>query len=264
MKQSATLKRILSMKRIEVARAKKATPQGGVVETLASAPPTRAFREAILRRRPYEIHIIGEIKKASPSRGVIRARVDVAETAREFERAGVSALSVLTDEKFFQGSLENLRLAKSASALPVMRKDFIVDEYQLYQARLSGADAVLLIVRLLPQRKLNAFVALARNLSLGALVEVHTAAELKRALDAGADMIGVNTRDLSTFKTDFAVAVELRPKIPPGRAAICESGIDSVRQIDVLRSLRYDAVLIGEALMRSRRPAQLVHELLHT
>ncbi|MEK7476777.1 MAG: indole-3-glycerol phosphate synthase TrpC [Candidatus Coatesbacteria bacterium] len=264
MKQSSMLKRILSVKRGEVARAKKGMPQGGVVEALASAPPTRAFREAILRRRPYEIHIIGEIKKASPSKGVFRAKVDIAGTAREFEDAGVSALSVLTDEKFFQGSLENLRLVKGASSLPVLRKDFIVDEYQLYQSRLSGADAVLLIVRLLPQRKLKEFVTLARNLSLGALVEVHTSAELKRALDAGADMIGVNTRDLSTFKTDFAVAKELRPRIPPDRAAVCASGIDSPRQIEVLRTLRYDAVLIGEALMRTRKPAQFVHELLHT
>jgi indole-3-glycerol phosphate synthase len=139
-----------------------------------------------------------------------------------------------------------------------------VDEYQVYESRQAGADAILLIVRLLPQRKLKEFVTLARNLSLGALVEVHTAAELKRALDAGADTIGVNTRDLSTFKTDFSLAAELRPRIPPDRAAVCESGIDSVRQIEVLRQLRYDAVLIGEALMRTRHPAQFVQELLHT
>jgi indole-3-glycerol phosphate synthase len=264
MKQSSMLKRILAVKRTEVSRARKATALPVIVEKLASAPPTRAFREAILRRRPYEIHIIGEIKKASPSKGVIRPKLDVPDTARDLEKAGVSALSVLTDEKFFQGSMDNLRLAKSACGLPVLRKDFIVDEYQVYESRQAGADAILLIVRLLPQRKLKEFVTLARNLSLGALVEVHTAAELKRALDAGADTIGVNTRDLSTFKTDFSLAAELRPRIPPDRAAVCESGIDSVRQIEVLRQLRYDAVLIGEALMRTRHPAQFVQELLHT
>lgn len=264
MKQSSLVKKILAAKRSEVHRARKAAPQIALVEKLASAPPTRAFREAVMRRRPYQIHIIGELKKASPSKGVMRPKFDVPELARELEQAGVSALSVLTDRDFFQGSMENMRLAKQACGLPVMRKDFIVDEYQLYESRLAGADAVLLIVRLLPQRKLRQFVTLARNLSLGALVEVHTAAELKRALDAGAEVIGVNTRDLSSFKVDFGVAAELRPRIPPDRVAVCESGVGNTRQIEALRQLRYDAVLIGEALMRSRHPGALVQELLHT
>jgi len=148
--------------------------------------------------------------------------------------------------------------------LPALRKDFIVDEYQLYESRVIGADAVLLIVRLFPQKKLKEFITLARNLSMTPLVEVHTPAELKRALKAGADTIGVNTRDLGTSKVDFKVAEELRPQIPAGRVAVCESGVDSVDQIHILRELRFDAVLIGEALMRSRQPLKLIHALLYT
>lgn len=264
MKQSALLKRILAAKRAETSATRKVTPLATLKDLLAKAPPVRNFRDAILRRRPYEIHIIGELKKASPTKGVLRAKLDVPALAKEFEQAGVSALSVLTDQKFFQGSIENLKLAKGACELPVLRKDFVVDELQLYESRLVGADAVLLIVQLLAQQKLKEFMVLARNLSLTALVEVHTATELKRALDAGADTIGVNTRDLATFKTDFQVASDLRSKIPAGVAAVCESGVDSAKHIETLRDLRYDAVLIGEALMRARSPRALIHELLHS
>ncbi len=264
MKQSALLKRILAAKRSETAAVRKVTPLATLKDMLAKAPPVRNFRDAILRRRPYEIHLIGELKKASPSKGVLRPKLDVPALAKEFELAGASALSVLTDQKFFQGSIENLKLAKGACELPVLRKDFVVDELQLYESRLIGADAILLIVRLLAQQKLKEFLATARNLSLTAIVEVHAAAELKRALDAGADTIGVNTRDLGTFKTDFAVAAELRPKIPAGVAAVCESGVDSAKHIETLRELRYDAVLIGEALMRARSPRALIHELLYS
>lgn len=263
MKQSSLLKRILSAKRTETHRARKAVSQQILMERLAGAPPVRPFRESIIRRRAYQIHLIAELKKASPLKGVLRAKFDPAALAKEFEASGASALSVLTDTRFFQGSVENLQQARSACGLPVLRKDFLVDEYQIYESRLMGADAILLIVRLLPQAKLKEMLSLAKNLSLAAITETHTAVEVKRALDAGADIIGVNTRDLDTFKTRFETAAEVRPKIPAGVISICESGVESPRQIETLRDLRYDAVLIGEALMRARQPRALIQELLH-
>lgn len=264
MKQSALLKRMLAAKRGETARAARALPLAQLKEILAKAPPTRNFRESITRTRAYEIHLIAEMKKASPVKGVLRPKMDVSALGREFEAAGASAMSVLTDSAFFQGSKESPRIAKQASSLPVLWKDFIVDEYQVYEARLHGADAILLITRLLAQKKLKYFISLARNLSLDALVEVHTAAEVKRAVDAGAEIIGINNRDLDSFKVDFARARELRPRVPPGRITVCESGVDSSEQIHALRELKFDAVLVGESLMRSRNPANLIHELLHT
>ncbi len=258
------LKRILATKRREVAEAKKRTPMQAMKEQLAKAPPTRDFRRAVKRTSAYEINLIAELKKASPVKGVLRSRFDPAALASEFEKAGASALSVLTDLKYFQGIMENITYAKASCGLPVLRKDFIVDEYQLYQSRLAGADAVLLIAMLLPQRKLKEFVRVASHLSLAPVVEVHTSAGLKRALDAGAEMIGINTRDLTRFKTDFEVAAELRPRIPPDRIVICESGIDSPRQIEKLRELKFDAVLIGESLMRSRTPHAFIHELFYS
>jgi len=264
MSHSALLKRILATKRAEVAAAKKAAPLQSLVEQLTKAPPTRGFRDAIVRRKAYELHLIGELKKASPVKGVIRAKFDVPALAKEVEAAGAVALSVLTDAKYFQGALANLMLAKQGCGLPVMRKDFIVDEYQLFESRMAGADAVLLIGRLLPGPKLKKFIQTARNLGLAQLVEVHSAAELRRAVDAGAELVGINTRDLDTFKTDFNLAAELRPRIPPGVEAVCESGVDSPRQIEQLRLLRFSAVLIGEALMRARHAAPFVHEMFNT
>lgn len=261
MKQSALLRRILAAKRSGVAEARKRVPLQQLKEQLVKAPPTRNFRVAITRRGAYDLRLIAELKKASPLKGVLRPKFDPAQLARDFEAAGAAALSVLTDVKYFQGAMENIPLVKGACSLPVLRKDFIIDEYQLYETRLGGADAVLLITQLMAQKKLKECIQTAKNLSLTPLVEVHTAAELKRALDAGAEIIGINTRDLTKFKVDFEVAGALRPRVPPDRLVVCESGIDSPRQIDRLRELKFDAVLIGESLMRSRNPHGLIHEL---
>jgi len=264
MKQSSMLKKILAYKRHEVQLAKKAMPLDAMKEALAKSPPTRVYAETIRRRRPYQIHLIAEIKKASPSAGVIRPKMDVTALAGDLEAAGASALSVLTETRYFQGSPDNLMLAKKGCGLPVLRKDFIVDEYQVYESRLIGADAMLIIVRLLNQKALKTFVTLARNLSITPVVEVHSVPEVRRALDAGAEVIAVNTRDLGSFHVNFELAGEVRPKIPDGVVTICASGVSTTRQIDALRTLKFDAVLIGEALMRSRDPRALVHELLHT
>ncbi len=261
MKQSALLRRILSTKRSAVSEAKKQVPLQQLKERLVKAPPTRNFKVAITRRGAYDLRLIAELKKASPVKGVLRPKFEPALLAREFEAAGAAALSVLTDSKFFQGSMEYVAQAKASCSLPVLRKDFIIDEYQLYETRLAGADAVLIITQLMAQKKLRECIQTAMNLSLTPLVEVHTAAELKRAIDAGAEIIGINTRDLIKFKVDFEVAGALRPKVPADRLVVCESGVESSRQIDRLRELKFDAVLIGESLMRSRNPHGLIHEL---
>lgn len=263
MKQSALLKRILAAKRSEISRSKKVKSLQALREDLARAPACRNFLEAIRRKRAYEINLIAELKRSSPSRGVMRPKMEVESLARDFERAGATALSVLTDEKFFGGSLADIQRAKRACSLPVLRKDFIVDEYQLHETRLAGADAVLLIVRLHTQKKLEALIAIARNLSLVTVVEVHTATELKRALDTDTPVIGINTRDLATLKIENGLAAELRGKIPPGKIVICESGISGKERVDELRELRFDAMLVGEALMRSRNPVGLIHEMLY-
>lgn len=263
MKGAGALARIVALKRKEAKVLRKAYDPETFLGLLGQTAPTRSFKEAIIRRQAHQIHLIGELKKASPSKGVIRPKFEPGPLAAELESAGVSALSVLTDAKFFQGSHENLKAAKAASSLPVLRKDFLLDENQIRESRLIGADAVLLIARLLPGVKLKAMVTTARQLSMAALVEVHTASEVKRALDAGAEIIGVNNRDLSNFKVRFETAAELRSKIPAGVIAVCESGVETARQVEALRDLRYDAVLIGETIMRARRPGHEVRELLH-
>jgi len=208
------------------------------------------------------IAVIAELKKASPSKGLIRADFPPAELARELELAGAAALSVLTDEEFFQGSLKNLREASAAVKIPCLRKDFIVDEFQLLEARANSADAVLLIVAVLTQRELGALATAARARGLDVLCEVHDRDELQRALDAGCDVIGVNARDLQTFKVDLETAVALAEKVPAGVVRVAESGIRSSEDVARLRAAGYDAFLVGESLMRAARPGEALRELL--
>ncbi len=207
------------------------------------------------------IAVIAELKKASPSKGLIRAEFRPAELARELEAAGAAALSVLTDAEFFQGSLENLRRASAAVAIPCLRKDFIVDEFQLVEARAHCADAVLLIVAALSSAELSALASGARAHGLDVLCEVHDGEELQRALDVGCDLIGVNTRDLRTFKVDLETAFALAQKFPAGVVRVAESGIHSASDLERLRAAGYDAFLVGESLMRAERPGEALREL---
>jgi indole-3-glycerol phosphate synthase len=202
------------------------------------------------------------LKKASPSKGLIRESFFPAELARELEHAGAAALSVLTDEEFFQGSLKNLREASGAVAIPCLRKDFILDEFQLLEARASCADAVLLIVAALTSEELSALAAGARRRGLDVLCEVHDGDELQRALDAGCDLIGVNTRDLRTFKVDLETAVALAGKFPADVVRVAESGIHSADDVARLRAAGYDAFLVGESLMRAASPGAALRELI--
>jgi indole-3-glycerol phosphate synthase len=206
--------------------------------------------------------VIAELKRASPSRGLIRPDFDPGSLAKELEGAGAAALSILTDTEFFQGSLENLRCASAITKLPCLRKDFIVDEFQLLEARASGADAVLLIVAALPQAELKMLATRAAEYNLDVLCEVHDEGELHRALDAGCTLIGVNNRDLRTFKVDLETAFRLADLIPKNALSVAESGIRSGADVARLRAVGYQAFLIGESLMKAKSPGGALRALL--
>ncbi len=244
------LEEILISKRKEIARRIEALPLEEVKLRLAQAPGVQDFKEAI--SRPGRINLIAEIKKASPSAGVIRADFRPAEIASAYEAAEASAISVLTDEKFFQGSLAHLKEAKDAVSLPVLAKDFFLDEYQIYQARMFGADAFLVIARALSQEKIKAFLKTGQALEMAALVEVHDEEDLAKALASGAEIIGINNRDLATFKVNLEVTLRLRPLIPQDKIVVSESGIKSRADVETLAQAGVNAVLIGEALLREK------------
>ncbi len=222
--------------------------------------PRRGFRSALERNAPA---IIAEIKKASPSRGVIAEHCDPADLARRYESAGAAALSVLTDVQFFQGSIEDLKRAREASRLPILRKDFTLGVYHLWQAAAHGADAVLLIASILPPADLRALLELAGDLDLDALVEVHDRPELERALEAGAGLVGVNNRNLHTFEVSLETSLQLAELIPPNVLAVSESGIRTREDIARLSAAGYRAFLVGESLMRSADPGAALAGILN-
>jgi len=229
-----------------------------LVERAAAVAPTRGFARALTGD---SLAVISEIKRRSPSKGDLFLDLDPAALARTYEVGGASCLSVLTDEAFFGGSVADLRAARAACSLPVLRKDFTVDARDVADARLMGADAVLLIVAALTDVELRSFHALAVELGLDALVEVHDGAELDRAAAAGATLIGVNQRDLTTFTVDRELAAKLRPSMPEGAITVAESGVRDGTDAAALRAAGYDAVLVGESLVTSADPASAVREL---
>src|SRR5579871_2292230 len=240
-------------------RAEQHVPRGFRRALENSHPPAQnAGRVA----QPGQISVIAELKKASPSKGLIRGDFHPADLARELEIAGAAALSVLTDEEFFQGSLGNLVAASDAVTIPCLRKDFILDEFQLVEARANCADAVLLIVAALSAEELSSLAAAARRRGLDVLCEVHDGSELQIALDAGCDLIGVNTRDLRTFKVDLETAFALAARFPANVARVAESGIHSASDIARLQGAGYHAFLVGESLMRAERPGEALRGLL--
>lgn len=234
------------------------------LEKAATAHRTRGFRVALeLRSRSNNgAAVIAELKKASPSRGIIRELLAVGELAKELEQAGAAALSILTEPEFFQGSLANLAAASRVTRLPCLRKDFIVDPFQILEARAHGADAVLLIVAALSQPEMQDLYRAARELELDALCEVHGEAELDRALAAGCNLIGVNSRDLRTFKVDRDNLLRLAPKLPKNVLAVAESGIGSAAEMRELAGAGYGAFLIGESLMRAESPGAALRGLI--
>lgn len=232
------------------------------LERCAESHVPRGFRRGLERASKSGVAIIAELKKGSPSRGLIRREFDPKQLACELQDAGAAALSVLTDEEFFYGSLNNLRIASETTQLPCLRKDFIVDEFQVLEARANCADALLLIVAALEKQELHVLAKRARELSLDVLCEVHDEEELGRALDAQCDLIGVNSRDLRTFNVDLTTALRLVDSIPPGVVAVAESGIETGADISRLRSAGYDAFLIGETLMRAPSPGEALKGLI--
>jgi len=246
---SSILDRIVASKRGEVAAARARTPPAELERRAALAPPPRDFRAA-LERAP-DVAVIAEVKRASPSAGVLRADFDPVAIARIYEEHGAAAISVLTDEPFFQGHLSHLTAIRAAVAPPVLRKDFILDRYQILEARAAGADAVLLIAECLEGDQIRSLLRAAREFGMEALVELYDAENLPRVLDSGATLIGVNNRDLHSFATRLEHTLELAPRIPADRCLVSESGIR--RQPDVLRlqAAGVRAVLVGETLMRA-------------
>lgn len=256
------LDKILETKRKEVAAARVRTPVGELDQQVRMSRTPRDFAGA-LRRRPGDPlpNVIAELKKASPSKGLIRADFAVAPLARELAEAGAAALSVLTDERYFQGSLENLRLAGKAVSIPILRKDFIIDEYQVLEARANGADAILLIAAALDQARFQDLLQAALSLGLSVLAEVHDEAELDRVLATGAPVVGVNSRDLKTFAVDLATNARILGRIPTGRMRVAESGVNSRQDIEMLSAAGADAFLVGEFLMRHERPGRALQAL---
>jgi indole-3-glycerol phosphate synthase len=256
---------ILATTRTTVAQAKNHVPVADL-ERRALGHKPRGWAAALRRRAASGPAVIAEIKKASPSKGLIRADFDVAWLASRYAAGGAAALSVLTDEPYFQGGLRNLELASEAVALPCLRKDFMVDEYQIVEARAHGADAILLIAVALNSVDLSRFARTAHDLSLDVLVEVHAVCELDRVLDTlgekGADAIGVNNRDLNTFDVRMDTSLELIDRVPRSVLRVAESGISTLDHIARLRVAGYDAFLIGESLMRQPDPGDALAALL--
>jgi indole-3-glycerol phosphate synthase len=232
------------------------------LEKAAEAHVPRGFRHS-LRQHPG-IAVIAELKKASPSKGLIRANFDVETLAQVLEAAGAAALSVLTDEEFFRGSLANLQRASAVTKLPCLRKDFMVDEFQVLEARATRADAILLIIAALSQQELTSLACSAADQGLDVLCEIHDEDELKRALDAGCDLIGVNSRNLKTFEVDLATAFRLVERMPTNVVTVAESGIHSGHDIAKLKAAGYQAFLIGESLMRAKSPGDALRSLTET
>lgn len=262
---TSRLDTILAATRRTVAASKSHTPLSELERRAALHRP-RGWAAALRRRAAKGPAIIAEIKRASPSKGLIRAEFDVEWLARRYKAGGAAALSVLTDEPWFQGSLRNLELASDSTPLPCLRKDFMVDEYQIVEARAHRADAILLIAAALTNLELRRFAQVAGGFSLDVLVEVHTAEELDRVLDAlgpaGAEAIGVNNRDLRTFEVTQETSLALVGRMPAGPVRITESGISTAQDIARLRSAGFDAFLIGESLMRRPDPGAALSELL--
>ena len=259
------LDKIVRAKESEIERIKRITPIKEMKRLISNLPPTKDFKAAISqakRKREFQIKVIAEIKKASPSRGIIREDFDPVKIAKIYEKNGAAAISVLTEEKFFLGKLEYLKAVRDVTKLPLLCKDFFIDFYQIYQARLFGADAILLITALLESQKLEELIDLANSLSLAPVVEVHTVKELKRALKARPEIIGINNRDLKTFKTDIRTTFRLLPHIRPNTMVISESGFYNRNDLTDFVGTRVNAFLIGDALMREKDIAKKLRELL--
>lgn len=250
------LERIVAAKRAEIAAARKRVSQRDLEKV--AAPPSRDFVGALRARRPA---VIAEIKRASPSKGLLRAEFDPAAIARGYEKGGAACISVLTDREFFQGAPEHLEAARAACALPVLRKDFLIDPYQVFEARALGADCVLLIAACLDDAQMRELESLAHEAGMAVLVEVHDALELGRALKLKTPLIGINNRDLRSFVTRLEITLELLPRVPQDRIVVTESGILSSADVSRMRAAGVHTFLVGEAFMRASDPGAALRTL---
>lgn len=250
---------IVQVKKLELRKNKEIRKFVELKAKARAAAPLKPFE----LRKKDAVSIIAEVKRASPTKGVFKADLDPAELAIQYRDGGASAISVLTDEQFFKGSVDDLRAARDAAGIPILRKDFVIDEYQLYEARVMLADCALLIVRILDKAQLRDYLALAREeLKIATLTEVHNEKELDAALDADAPVIGINNRDLDTFKVTLETTARLRPIIPAGKVVVSESGISTRDDMVLLRNMKVDAALIGEELVKAADPTAKIKELL--
>ena len=254
------LTRIIEAKQKRLPLAKMRVPEPIVKRMAETAKPVPSFHEAL--QRTDRVRIIAEVKKASPSKGVLKADLDPAKQAAAYAQAGACAISVVTEEDFFQGDLGWISKIADASRLPVLRKDFVFEPFQVYETRAAGASAILFIVAMLQPAELKDLISLARQLKLDALVEVHDEVELDEALEAGASIVGVNNRDLKTFHVDLQTSVRLANRIPDDRLFIVESGIHNRADVELLLGSGADAFLIGEHLLTSADPADAIRGLL--
>jgi indole-3-glycerol phosphate synthase len=258
------LQKILATKRAEIAEAAAAVPLAEIQARAAATDAPRDFEGALRAKiRAGKPAVIAEVKKASPSKGVIRADFDPQAIAKSYASAGAACLSVLTDRQYFQGAPEYLEAARSVCTLPVLRKDFMIDPYQVYEARALGADCILLIVAALDPAAMRELEAHARGLGMAVLVEIHDAAELDAALTLKTPLLGINNRNLRTFETRLDATLDLMPAVPPDRLVVTESGILAPADVTLMRSRGVQAFLVGEAFMRAKDPGSALSELFH-
>jgi indole-3-glycerol phosphate synthase len=259
------LKRIVARKAEEVAERKRQRPLAALAESIAQAGPTRGFADALAKQvAAGQAAVIAEIKRASPSKGLLREDFRPADIAASYMRAGAACLSVLTDRDFFQGDDEHLVAARAACGLPVIRKDFVIDAYQIHEARAIGADCILLIAACLDDAQLADFTATAHALGLDVLPEVHDAAELERALAVPVRLIGINNRNLRTFEVSLDTTLDLRARVPDDRLLVTESGIHTRADVGLMRGHGVHAFLVGESFMRATDPGAKLADLFST
>lgn len=259
---STILDKILAVKREEVSAARASRSLADLDRAARSAGPVRPFAAALRRPEGAPIRVLSEIKRASPSAGPVRPDADPAQIAAEYEAAGAAAISVLTDRQFFAGELGFLARVRDRVALPLLRKDFVIDAYQIAEARAAGADAILLIVAALDQSQLAELLAAAQSYQLDALVEVHDLGEADTAVALGATLIGVNHRDLRTFTMDMTLTAQIAPHVPADAVLVAESGIRSAADVRALRAAGAHAILVGEHLMRAPSPGAALRDLI--
>ncbi len=256
------LTQIVKQKGREISQGRKVVAEGRLAELARQRSDFRPFFEPLATPDAGGVNIIAEIKRASPSKGDIRADLDAAGTAGAYERGGAMAVSVLTDPDYFKGHLDDLKAARAACRLPVLRKEFIISRYQVYEAAAAGADAILLIVRILSPEKLDQLYRLCRDLGMDALVEIHTAEDASAAAACGARLVGINNRNLSTFETDIAIAMDLVSRLAPGQVPVAASGISGPADIRQNLEAGIFNFLVGESVVRSDDPARFITQLI--